>query len=254
MIVSIVIPSFRQPTELDGALLSIAQQSRKDYEIIIVDGGSQDETEAVVKKYSHLPITFKSEPDKGIYDAMNKGIILSKGSYVYFMGCDDRLAAPDVLEKVFDCIDITNNHVIYGDALFSDTGMRYDGEFTHFKLLEKNICHQAIFTRKDVFARLGNFDTRYVIYADWEFNMRWFNTSWLKRRYVGIIVSHFNATGFSSSHDDKVFFAEQQSLIKKYFPKIVQYLIKNRSKRLHQRTINFLTFNRIEIIKKLMKI
>jgi glycosyltransferase involved in cell wall biosynthesis len=250
MLVSIIIPSFQQSALLVGALSSIEEQTFKNYEVLVIDGGSRDDTRAVVKAFDHLPIRFYAEPDKGIYDAMNKGIALSRGKYLYFMGCDDRLASSDILEMVFSIPHIADNDVIYGDALFSDSNIRYDGEFTYFKLLKKNICHQAIFTRKKVFDILGKFDIRYIIYADWEFNMRWFTTGWVKRQYVPFVISNYSASGFSSSLQDEVFFDEHASLKKKYFPAIINYLYKNQDRPLHWRLMKFLTYDRFKIIKK----
>ena len=253
MLLSIIIPSFQQSALLKEALKSIQVQTFKDYEVIIMDGGSKDDTANVITEFKNLPIKFKSEPDKGIYDAMNKGINCSSGDFLYFMGCDDRLFSNDVLEKIFTTPAVLHNHVIYGDAVFSDTGIRYDGEFTYFKLFDKNICHQSIFTHRKVFEYLGEFDIRYKIYADWEFNMRWFTTAWVRREYIPITISYFNASGFSSTLQDEVFYAEQDELRNKYFPSIVQYLIRNPHKPLHYRLMKFLTYKRINLLKKLLK-
>jgi glycosyltransferase involved in cell wall biosynthesis len=250
MLVSIIIPSFQQSQLLEGALKSIWQQTFKDYEVIIVDGGSRDNTALVAASFNQLPIQFYSEPDKGIYDAMNKGIARSSGQYLYFMGCDDRFAADDVLNKIFSNSALLENDVIYGDALFSDSNTRYDGEFTYFKLLKKNICHQAIFTRRKVFDVLGGFDIRYRIYADWEFNMRWFTADWVKRQYLPLVVANYSASGFSSSLQDEVFFSELGALKKKYFPAIINYLVENQDRPLHWRLIRFLTYDRMKVIRR----
>ena len=252
-LISIVIPSFQQASELEGALQSIAQQTKKDYEIIVIDGNSQDNTREIINQYAHLPIIFKSEPDKGIYDAMNKGVSISSGKYIYFLGCDDRLAADDVLEKIFSSADVMQNHVVYGDVIFTDTGARYNGEFNHFELFAGNICHQAIFTQKKVFENLGKFDTRYKTYADWEFNMRWFNEAWVKRLYIPVIIANFNTAGFSSKRQDEVFFAEEKFLKEKYFPRIVRYLISNLHRPLHWRLMKLLTVERLMIFQKLAR-
>jgi len=254
MLLSIIIPSFQQSVLLKRALESIAEQTFKDYEILIIDGGSKDCIDEVVSAFMHLPLRFYSEPDKGIYDAMNKGVYHSSGVFLYFMGCDDILYDNNVLKKVFEIPYITENHVIYGDVLLSNTGARYYGEFTQFKLLENNISHQAIFCRRDLYKILGMFDIRYKLYADWEFNMRWFNSYWVKRQYIPVIIAIYNVAGFSSSLQDDVFFAEQKDIVKKHFPRIVTYLVGNINKPLHYRLMKALTFQRLAFIGKITDI
>ena len=255
MILSIIIPSFQQGALLRGALESIEQQSFKDYEILILDAESKDDTVEIVAEFKNLPIRFYSERDKGIYDAMNKGIDLSLGDFLYFMGCDDRLASPDVLFTVFNR-NLVDLHVIYGDVIFTNfisENVRYDGEFTYLKLIKANICHQAIFTHKKVFKSLGKFDIRYKILADWEFNMRWFNTLWVKRIYIPVIIANYNTLGFSSNLKDDAFFAEEMNIKKANFPKIVTYLASNINRPLHYRLLHLLTFKRVSWIKNNIK-
>lgn len=251
MLLTIIIPSFRQSELLLGALQSIEQQVFKDYEVLVMDADSQDDTAAVIASFAGLPVRFYSEPDAGIYDAMNKGIALSNGQYIYFMGCDDRLASATVLVEVFAYPGITDNHVIYGDVIFTGNGARYDGEFTQFKLIKGNIGHQALFTRKAVFERLGSFDIRYKTYADWEFNMRWFVEPWVKRKYVPLIIAYFNTTGFSAGLKDDVFFAEEPLLRKRYFSPLVRYLAFNLERPLHYRTMKLLTSERLMVLKSI---
>lgn len=253
MLLSIIIPSFKQGIILRQALLSIERQVFKDYEIIIMDGGSDDETPITIADFKHLPLTFYSQPDKGIYDAMNKGIEYSKGEFIYFMGCDDSLASESALEQVFNYPQILENQVIYGDVIFTGTGIRHDGEFTYFKLYIYNICHQAIFVRRELFKQLGLFDIRYKIFADWEFNMRWFDAPWVKRQYIPVVVANYNTTGLSSTMQDAVFFAEQAAIKQKHFPKIVRYLAVNPNKFMYSHIINFLTYKRIVFLNFIRK-
>jgi glycosyltransferase involved in cell wall biosynthesis len=252
MLLSIIIPSFQQGGVFKEALKSIEQQTFKNYEILVIDAESKDDTAEVISQFKDLPITFYSEPDRGIYDAMNKGIALSTGQYLYFMGCDDRLASDTVLADIFERPGITDNHVIYGDVIFTEDGTIYDGEFTQFELIKRNICHQAIFTRREVFNVLGDFDIRYKTYADWEFNMRWFKEAWVKRQYLPLIVSYFNTNGFSSNREDNLFFADELKLKKKYFSALVRYLAFNLEKPLHYRIMKLLTPNRLFILNSVV--
>lgn len=245
MLLSIIIPSFQQALLLRQALRSIEQQTFNDYEILVMDGGSKDETVDVINEFEHLRILFHSAPDEGIYDAMNKGIAASVGDYLYFMGCDDTLVSSAILDEVFSIPSITSNAIIYGDVIFTGSGKRFDGEYTYFKLYMYNICHQAIFTHRKVFAALGNFDIRYKAFADWHFNMRWFDAAWIKRIYVPVIIANYNTAGYSSNLKDETFFAEQAVIKQQYFPIIVRYLAVNQDKFIHRQFIKVLTTKRI---------
>jgi glycosyltransferase involved in cell wall biosynthesis len=117
-----------------------------------------------------------SDMDKGIYDAMNKGIKLAKGEWVYFLGSDDRFYDETILDKVslyksFSKI-IYGNVLISGDAGWANDGQIYDGEFSLPTLIGTNICHQAIFYNKTVFKTCGLFNDRYNVCADWDLNLK----------------------------------------------------------------------------------
>ncbi|RYE14382.1 MAG: hypothetical protein EOP45_19715 [Sphingobacteriaceae bacterium] len=161
------------------------------------------------------------------------------------MGCDDTLANNNVLQKVFSIPKITTNDVIYGDVIFTGDGRRFDGEYTYFKLYIYNICHQAIFTHRRVFEALGNFDIRYKAFADWHFNMRWFDATWVKRVYIPVVIANYNTTGYSSNLKDEMFFAEQAAVKQKYFPIIVRYLAVRQDKFFYKSIAKVLTTKRI---------
>ena len=149
-IFSIIIPTFNSITFVDNAINTVLKQSFKDYELIIIDGLSNDGTLDLIKEYavkSQERIKFISEKDKGIYDAMNKGIDLAKGEWLYFLGSDDRFANDDVLENIHKKIRNESNSLslVYGDVIRSRTGDRYIGELTGLKIFTNNICHQAAF-------------------------------------------------------------------------------------------------------------
>lgn len=226
MLLSIIIPSFNQGALLYGALESVEKQTFANYEILIMDACSSDNTEAVVSGFAHLPIRLYTSYDYGIYDAMNKGIALSKGSYLYFMGCDDRLYNSEILEKVF----VFNNlqyDFIYGNVIFVKGNYLYDGKFNKMKLIQRNICHQAIFIKKTVFNNLGLFNLRYKYLADWQFNMKCFNDNKIKKIYLNLIIARYNNSGSSFAMPDDNFTKDREILNIKYFPKIIR-IINNR--------------------------
>lgn len=208
---SIIIPTKDSAKTLNIALESILRQSYSDFEILIIDGLSTDNTLEFAQRYNDERIKISSEKDNGIYYAMNKGIKLARGEWLYFLGSDDILYNPGVLQHIFIEVHKNNHSVIYGNVFISgDAGWAkdsqiYDGEFSLSMLInEKNICHQAIFYNKTVFETCGFYNTKYNICADWDFNLRlWANYSFY---YIDIIIAVFNGGNsscrFANNYDN----------------------------------------------------
>jgi glycosyltransferase involved in cell wall biosynthesis len=204
---SIVIPTYNSEKTLQRALDSVLEQTFPDFELLIIDGLSTDRTSSIIGDYAARDkrIRFVSEKDKGIYDAMNKGIDLAKGDWVYFLGSDDQLYKNDVLASVFTKEENLSSDVLYGDVYSSLFNGIYDGEFDEEKILNRNICHQAIFFRKEVFNKIGKYNLKYKGYADWDHNFRWFFSGRLSHRYVSTVIADFSAGGFSHASEDLAF-------------------------------------------------
>ncbi|MCX6171905.1 MAG: glycosyltransferase family 2 protein [Flavobacterium sp.] len=200
---SIIIPTYNSEKTVKRTLDSIFFQNFKDYEIIFVDGDSQDETLSIVNQFNDYRVKIYSEPDKGVYDAMNKGIAKSSGQWLYFIGSDDYLNAADVLQKVYNQLQKIKNHVLYGnviikgDAGWAKDGQIYNGKYTLQRLLRGNICHQSIFYRRSFLIENNLiYNLNYPIVADWDFNIQCrLKTSFT---YLNIIVAVFNAGGIST--------------------------------------------------------
>lgn len=222
-LLTIIMPTYNSAATLDVALKSIIHQTFQNIEVLIIDGLSSDDTIAIAKKYQlEFPqIKIISEADKGIYDAMNKGIGIAKGEWVYFMGGDDSLFAFKTLEKIFGIRRFGDVDVIYGDVYAKGFKRIYDGEFTFSKLATKNICHQAIFFRKNVFQTIGKFNTKYIALADWDHNIEWFFSSQISRLYISQTIANYAEGGFSAVNDDEQFYKDKNlKLFKKGIGKI----------------------------------
>src|ERR1700744_2888998 len=133
---SIVIPTYNAETTLSRALDSLLGQTFQDFEVLIIDGLSTDKTTAIIGDYAARDkrIRFISEKDNGIYDAMNKGIDLAKGDWIYFLGSDDQLYKKDVLASVFTGEVNLSSDVLYGDVYSPVFKGIYDGEFDAEKI------------------------------------------------------------------------------------------------------------------------
>ena len=217
---SVITPTFNSEKHLEACVLSVAQQSYANKEHLIIDNLLTDGTLEILRQYSatYPHIRFISEKDNGIYDAMNKGISLSEGKWLYFLGSDDCMFNEHVVTDILTSPEADVSDIIYGNVQWGENGWRYDGEFSSFKLIEKNICHQAIFYRRDIFERLGTFDTKYPVLADWAFNMQCFGNKDIQRTYKDIVIAVYAPNGYSSKKTDTLFFAEKKILIRKCFP------------------------------------
>ncbi len=222
--ITIIIPTYNCAKTIGSAIESILLQSINDIEILIMDGLSSDNTLHIVHEYQnkHSNIVVHSEKDGGVYDAMNKGIELAKGEWLYFMGSDDTLYENKTLEKGINFINKFNPKVIYGNVkIVGNTGWAkdgaiYDGKFDTLKLLNKNISHQAIFyNTKFIKECVGIFNKDYAVCSDWDFNLRcWAKTEFY---FYDIVIANFFSGGLSTNGSDSRFEKEFISNIQKYF-------------------------------------
>jgi len=206
---SVIIPTYNCESSIVNCLQSIIQQDFSTYEIIIKDGGSTDGTLNIIndikRKHPHVRVVLTSEPDKGIYDAMNKAVGMSAGTWLYFLGSDDYLFNEHVFSRIFSITDVKDVQMIYGNVVRNYSGDTYMGRFDFEKLLNYNICHQSIFLRKSAFLTHGPFDTRYLACADWDLNLKLFKHK-IRTKFANIIVANYNEKGYSNAFYDQLFF------------------------------------------------
>lgn len=202
-ILTIIMPTFRAEKTLQASLDSVLRQGFPDWELLIMDGGSTDSTLDMARAAAlqDTRIRLFSGPDKGVYDAMNKGIGEARGEWLYFLGSDDLLQDERVLGDVVSLPEKDQCDLLYGDVVSDSYKGRYDGVFTYEKLLHRNLSHQAAFYRRQLFVRLGDYSLRYKGYADWDFNIRCFSDAGVRIRYIDRIIGCFGADGLSSRHD-----------------------------------------------------
>ncbi|MEO9021276.1 MAG: glycosyltransferase family 2 protein [Ginsengibacter sp.] len=200
---SIITPVFNSEKFIARCIESVQQQNFKNYEYLIIDGGSTDSTVAKIARYQDKDSRIKiySEHDEGVYDAMNKGISISKGKWMYFLGSDDYFYSNTVLDTISKAITKYNTDIIYGDVWHEQLNSVYDGCFGIEKLLKHNICHQAIFFKKNVFDRIGKYSLKYKKKADYNFNLHcWING--VKHVYYNEVIAFYSTGGLSSIGKD----------------------------------------------------
>jgi len=214
-LISVVTVVRNGAAHLAAGIRSVLAQSYDNIEYIIVDGASDDGTLDIIRRYdAHIDVWI-SEPDENLYEAMNKGVDLARGDWIYFLGADDRLV--DSLHRVAAFLR-DRRTLYYGDVYMPARHRLYDGRFSMWKLAWTNVCHQAIFTPRHVYERY-RFNTRYSIQADWELLMRCRADADLRLQYVPMLVAVFDdQAGLSSNRADDAFNTDYLDMVRRYFP------------------------------------
>ena len=193
MKISIITATLNSASVIDYCLASVQDQKHDDIEHIIIDGASTDVTLSLLKTKREQFKVLVSEPDKGIYDAMNKGINLATGDIIGFLNSDDFYASNNVLTRVASIfkdnplLDACYADLIYIDPCDYSKKIRYwqSSKFT-FGLFSKGWCppHPTFFARRSVYQSFGNFDLNYRISSDVELMMRLLEVKKINARYI----------------------------------------------------------------------
>jgi glycosyltransferase involved in cell wall biosynthesis len=170
-ILSVIVVCKNPGRRLPAALASVWEQRHVQPELIVIDGGSTDGTVVWLESQRARLATLISEPDRGVYDAMNKGVTHAHGEWVYFLGADDRLAGDMVLSEVVNWMKKTEAGVVVGEAAFDD-GRLYKLHSQVNAIARNFVHHQGAFYRRTLFEENGGFDPALAVQADYEFNVR----------------------------------------------------------------------------------
>lgn len=205
---SLITVCYNAKGSIENTLQSAREQTCRDFENVVVDGASTDGTLDVVRSFHDLPLAITSEPDKGIYDAMNKGISRARGEVLYFLNADDRLHNPAVLDRVkaiFEAhpeVDLVWGNVVYD----SPDGSSETRRFQHIhpgNLVFLDLNHQGAFARKRLFDRIGTFNTGFRINADYDWFLRALRSDagW---HYADIEIARFHTGGTHARNVQKL--------------------------------------------------
>lgn len=207
MKISIITASYNSADTIRDTLESVLSQDYADFEHIIIDGGSTDGTLDIIKEYEDRyqgRLKWQSEPDKGIYDAMNKGLKLSTGEVIGVLSTDDFFAASNILSTVDK--NATNVDAIYGDLVYLShrnknkivrewVGSQYtDGAF----LKGWHPAHPTFYVKKKVYDKLGGYDLSFDISADFELMLRFFEKGKISNKYVPVTFVKMRIGGEST--------------------------------------------------------
>ena len=230
MILTVVTINRNNALGLEKTLQSVAAQTFKDFEYIIIDGVSTDDSVEIIKKYE-IEIThlrWISEPDSGIYNAMNKGLRMASGEYIQILNSGDCLAAPDVTERMMNEIErLGNPPILYGNMVkrFHDGRQWVDksfegSEITMLGMFSGTLNHDSAYIRRDLFEKYGYYDERLKIVSDWKWYLQAIVLNGEKPQYVDINVTLFDMSGISETNKD-LDRAERKKVLEQLFPKAI---------------------------------
>lgn len=206
MTVSVITATYNSSATVEDTLSSVASQDYSRIEHIIIDGMSKDDTIEIVNRFPHVSRKV-SEKDRGIYDAMNKGILLASGDIIGILNSDDFYASQDVISKVVRAFNQTDCDAVYGDLVYVDkehtdkvtrywrSGSYKPGSFMWGWMPP----HPTLFVRKVVYERFGLFDLELKTAADYELMLRFIHKHGIKLHYIPEVLVRMRSGGASNA-------------------------------------------------------
>jgi glycosyltransferase involved in cell wall biosynthesis len=187
MKLSIITINKNNVTGIEKTIKSVVVQTFTDFEYIIIDGASSDDSVDIIKKYSNKITNWVSEPDTGIYNAMNKGIKKAQGDFCLFLNSGDYLVNSDTLQNVFTEIDCSAD-IYYSDAIKSNNVITFFPKPLKINhLIKEPISHQNTLVKRSLFLEHGCYNEKLVIGADWEFSLK---ELWIYKTHFLHIETH----------------------------------------------------------------
>lgn len=202
--VSIITVVYNGAETIEQTIQSVIHQTYDNIEYIIIDGASTDGTCDIVKKYKDEVKVFISEPDSGLYYAMNKGIHYATGEIVGIINSDD-LYSEDAVSKVVECFEKNEADIVYGNAQWFDDdgiGTIYTCRNIESLWYQMSIPHPATFIKKEVYQTDGVFDTQYSLAADYDLILRFYSKK-KKFVYLDAVLTYFRKGGLSAKKESE---------------------------------------------------
>jgi len=220
MKISIITATYNSANNISSALESISGQDHLEVELVVVDGASQDKTLDIVRNNFTRELEVISEKDKGIYDALNKGITKATGDVIGFVHSDDFLASKEILSKITRIFQEEKVDGIYGDLQYvnkeeTSKVIRYwKSEAFKPELLKKGWmpAHPTLFLKKEVYEKHGLFNLNYNIAADYDLMLRIFSDPTLKFKYLPEVITKMRVGGASNRSLKNIKLKSQEDL------------------------------------------
>ena len=211
MFLTIITINRNNAEGLVKTMQSVLSQTRSDYEYVVVDGASTDDSVAVIERLAPAfgdRLKWISEPDKGIYNAMNKGLGMVEGKYVLFLNSGDCFASPNVVDNVFQALEAEEYPpILYGNRIevYPDGHTRQirpipSGDFTFFYFYLRSLPHQTAFIQRVLFDKYGLYDESLKIVSDWKWFMQVIALGGERTAFADIDIVFYDMTGISNTN------------------------------------------------------
>lgn len=201
--ISIITAVYNEVKTVEQMISSIVNQNYPNIEYVIVDGGSTDGTVSIIEKYaSSYNVKWVSEPDQGLYDALNKGVQMATGDYIEIIGADDAIVSADIISQVVREMN-PNTDVFAGQVWYVDEDSKKQSPYTNASMRKRSTYrggmspHAAMFVRRELLLRYP-FDTSYRIAGDYKFFLQCYYDEKVQIQYSDIMVAFFATSGLSS--------------------------------------------------------
>lgn len=209
--ISIICPTFNSEGKISCLLESIKKQTSKDFEVIFIDNLSKDKTKDIIYQAKLNKFFFYSNKDKGIYDAINRGVKRSNFKWIWILGSDDCIFNKNTIAELIKEISIIKNsniNAIYGTTIFLSTNLPFNRKFSYDDHFSKSLCQQSIVYKKEALLNQNLFKIEYQTTADYEMNLRLIKKGIDNFKYIDKVLAIYNDRGASYCLKDKKFYKD----------------------------------------------
>lgn len=215
MRITVITATKNNAPSIGDTIASVMQQTHADIDYIIIDGNSNDGSPEIISRWQHRypdKIRVVSEPDSGVYQAINKGIAMAEGEIIGTLHGNDRFSSPRILEQVADTMENTDAGILYGDIHYvspctGKTTRRYSAKDFTPKMLKMGIAppHPSLYVRKEVFSRFGTYKEDFLIGADFDMFIRLMLVNNVKSAYLPVDMVTMTNGGLSTRLYHRIF-------------------------------------------------